>query len=130
MFKPPLTQPLSQPIWVGETNSFQLLEYAPKPRTLSTKLIYKESGKFWAFSCLGIDRERFQKCEPSVLEATFFLLANYLIGLEANSSVCSLWANLPYAFPTAEELNQFEIEEIESLKAIAIFINYGSTMFD
>lgn len=130
MFKPPLSQPNTKADWVLETNSFQLLEYAPKPRTLSTKLVYKESGKYWAFSCLGVGRERFEKRDPSVLEATFFLLANYLIGLEANCSICSLWANLPYAFPTAEELNQFEIEEIETLKAIAIFINYGIKLFD
>ncbi|MEY3869087.1 MAG: hypothetical protein RLZZ338_2978 [Cyanobacteriota bacterium] len=119
----------NSPEWVLETNSFKLLEYAPKPRTLSTKLVYKETGKYWAFSSLGIDRERFEKCDLKVLDSIFFLLANYLIGLEANCSICSVWANLPYAFPTAEELYQFEHEEIETLKAIAIFIDYGQNLF-
>jgi hypothetical protein len=127
---PPLSQSGECPIWVVETNSFQLLEYAPKPRRLSIKLIHKESGDCWGFSTLGIEKERFEKCDPSVLESTFFLLANYFIQIEANFSLCSLWANLPYAFPMAEELDQFEIEEINTLKAIAIFINYGKNLFD
>jgi hypothetical protein len=130
MFKPPLTQPNTKPNWVLETNDFKLLEYSPKPRTLSTKLVSKESGKFWAFSCLGIDRQRFEKCDPKVLEATFFLLVNYLIGLDANCSISSLWANLPYAFPSAEEIQEFEPADVKVLKEIAVFINYGQNLFD
>lgn len=129
MFKPPLNQPQNQYSWILETSQFQLLEYPPKPRTLSTKLIHKESGNFWAFSSIGIDRERFEKCDPKVLDGTFILLANYLIGLEANSSISSLWANLPYAFPTVEEIQEFEPNDKKVLKAIAVFIDYGQNLF-
>lgn len=129
LFEPRLSQPNNQPDWVLETSQFQLLEYPAKPKKLSCKLIHKESGNFWAFAFLGIERQRFENCDPKVLDGTLFLLANYLIGLEANLSVCSLWANLPYAFPNAEEIQEFDPSDIEVLRAIAAFINYGEDLF-